>query len=315
MSKNIRALYVTAWSFTVLMLVIDCIWASRTGFRVERGSLVQTLVLIAGVAATTGLLWTVARVPYKNVDRAQFYQNVFHVFMWITVLVTFSKACIVFQYLAVTTNYPLATHSFIAIDSAFGFHWLDTYRWVQARPWLHTVLDFAYTSGGWQLFAMPIILAMTRNSQDYAEFVAQFMLSATLVILIAIPFPAESAYVHFGIHDPGTASTVSDFALFRNDPARAFNLSLAQGLVSFPSLHTILALCFVYTLRHVRIVFPVAIVLNVVMIASTLTQGGHYLADVLSGLVTGVLVIWAVRKAVVRAAHPLDNPVVSVLAP
>lgn len=315
MPKHIRALYGATWLFTALMLVIDCVWAFRTGFRLERGSIVQTLVLVAGITAITGLFWVISRVPYENVNRAFFYQNVFAVFMWITVLVAFSKTCIVFQYLGVTTNFPLATHTFIAIDSAFGFHWLDTYRWVQAHTWIHTALAIAYTSGAWQLFAIPVILAITRNAEDYAEFVVQFMLSATLVILIAMPFPAESAYVHFGIHDPDTASTVSDFALFRDGHAHPLNLSWVQGLVSFPSLHTILALSFAYTLRHVSVVFPLAVALNALMIVSTLTQGGHYLADVLSGLVAGALVIWLVRRIVVRAAHPLGNQVAPVLAP
>ncbi|WP_242665721.1 phosphatase PAP2 family protein [Paraburkholderia ginsengiterrae] len=315
MPKHIRALYGAAWLFIALMLLVDCIWALRIGFRLDRGSVVQTLVLVAGIAAITGLLSVIARVPYKNAARARFYQNVFAIFIWITALIAFTKVCIVFQYLGVTTNYPLATHTFIAIDSAFGFHWLETYRWVQSHPWIHTALAIAYMSGAWQLFAIPIILAATRNAEDYAEFVVQFMVSATLVILIAMPFPAESAYVHFAIHDRDTASTVSDFALFRDGHAHALHLATVQGLVSFPSLHTILALCFAYTLRHVRIVFPLAVVLNALMIVSTLTQGGHYLADVLSGLVAGALVIWVVRRVLVRAAQPLDRPVASVWAP
>ena len=43
-------------------------------------------------------------------------------------------------------------------------------------------------------------------------------------------------------------------------------------------------------------VFPVGIVLNGMMIVSTPTQGGHYLCDVLSGIVIGVLLIYLVRK-------------------
>lgn len=313
MPKQIRALYGAAWQFTFLMLLIDCIWAARIGFRLERGGVVQTLALTCGLLVITGVLWVVSRVPYKEPGRTIFYRSVLHVFLWITVLATFSKVAIVFQYLCVTTGFPLASNAFIAADAALGFHWLDTYRWVQAHPWLHSALALAYVSGACQLFVVPIILAVTRNTQDYAEFVLQFMVSATLVILISVPLPAESAFVHFGIHDPGTASTVSDFILFRNNPTHELNLAFVQGLVSFPSLHTILALCFAYTLRHVRYVFPLAIALNTFMIASTLTQGGHYLVDVVAGLVAGAAVIGLVRKVALRVLDPVDEQVPSGL--
>ena len=313
MPKQIRVLYGAAWQFTFLIVLIDCIWAARIGFRLDHRGVVQTVALTGALVAITGVLWVVSRVPYKDAGRSIFYRNVLDVFLWITVLATFSKVCIVFQYLCVTTGFPLASNALIAADAALGFHWLTFYRWVQAHPWLHTALAWGYTSGACQLFVIPVILAVTRNTQDYAEFVLQFMVSATLVILISVPFPAESAFVHFGIHDPDTASTVSDFVLFRNGHTRALNLAFVQGLVSFPSLHTILALCFAYTLRHVRYVFPLAIALNTFMIVSTLTQGGHYLADVLSGLIAGTVVIWVVRKVVRRVLEPVAGQVGSAL--
>ncbi|ABE33932.1 PAP2 superfamily protein [Paraburkholderia xenovorans LB400] len=313
MPKQIRALYGAAWRFTFLLMLIDCIWAVRIGFRLARGGVMLTIALTGGLVAISGVLWVLSRIPYKDASRSVFYRNVVDVFLWITVLATFSKVCVVFQYLCVTTNFPLASHAFIAADAALGFHWPDTYRWVLAHPWLHRALGWAYASGACQLFVVPVILAITRNTRDYAEFVVQFMVSATLVILISVPFPAESAFVHFGIHDPGTASTVSDFGLFRTGQARELNLSFVQGLVSFPSLHTILALCFAYALRHAGYVFPVAIVLNAFMIVSTLTQGGHYLADVLSGLVAGALVIGLVRRFAFQAASPVAGRIPSAL--
>ncbi|WP_231944021.1 phosphatase PAP2 family protein [Burkholderia stabilis] len=87
------------------------------------------------------------------------------------------------------------------------------------------------------------------------------------------PFPAQSAFVHFGIADPHTASTVSHYDLLRIGQLRRFNLSESQGLVSLPSFHLMLALLLAYALRHVRDVFPVSIGMNAVTIVSTPTQG------------------------------------------
>lgn len=304
MSKKIWGVYVVAWIVTALMILVDLIWAHRIKFRVESNSAVQGMLTIFCVSAIAGLLWVMSRIKYKMPARKLYYENVAHVFLWIAVLTTFTHACVVFQYLCITTDLPLVSNVFVSVDSALGFHWLETYQWVKAHHWLHSALEFAYASGGVQLFIIPAILALTSNSQDYAEFVVQFIVSAILVILIAVLFPAESAFVHFGIHDPNTVSTVSDFSLLRSGSTRELVFASAQGLISFPSLHTILALCFAYSLRHVRFVFSIGAALNSIMILSTPTQGGHYLFDVLSGLATGVLVIYSARRFFVA---PVDS--------
>jgi len=299
---QLRIVYVALWLLTAMMILTDWIWASRIGLRVTNSSAAQTMIIISITVAISGLLWAVSRIHYKEVSRNLFFRNVAHLFMWITILVTFTHVCVVFQYLCVTTDFPLVSNVLISADSALGFHWPDFYRWIKIHHWLDSALDLAYASGGYQLIAIPLILAVTLNSQDYAEFVAQFMVSTILVTLISVPFPAESAFIHFGIHDPDTVSTVSDFALLRSRNIRELAFTSAQGLVSMPSLHAILALCFAYSLRHVRFVFPIGITLNFLMVISTPTRGGHYLSDVLSGLVIGVLVIYFVRKVILRSS-------------
>jgi membrane-associated phospholipid phosphatase len=69
------------------------------------------------------------------------------------------------------------------------------------------------------------------------------------------------------------------------------DISNVQGLVSMPSFHTALAVLFTYWLRKLRPLFYIAIPLNVIMILSTPTEGGHYLADVIAGLFLSVLTI------------------------
>ncbi|MFM0665832.1 phosphatase PAP2 family protein [Paraburkholderia sediminicola] len=307
MPKKLQTIYGGTWLLTVLMLLIDWIWASRIGFRVESKSAMHTMRIILGVFAISGLILIISRITYKDIARKLFYRNAAHSFMWVTVLVTFTHVCAVFQYLCVTTDFPLVNNSLISVDYALGFHWPDIYRWIKTHHLVRSALDLAYASGAYQLLAIPVILAITLNSQDYAEFVVQFIVSATLVILISVPFPAESAFVHFGVHDPNTVSTVSDFSLFRNGSTRELAFTSVQGLVSFPSFHTILALCLAYSLRHVRFVFPIGIAMNLLMILSTPTQGGHYLSDVLAGLIAGVLVIYFVRWVILRSPPWLSN--------
>jgi membrane-associated phospholipid phosphatase len=52
-----------------------------------------------------------------------------------------------------------------------------------------------------------------------------------------------------------------------------------------------MAVLFTYSLRRLRLLFYIAVPLNVLMILSTPTQGGHYLADVIAGLLLSALTI------------------------
>ena len=68
-----------------------------------------------------------------------------------------------------------------------------------------------------------------------------------------------------------------------------------QGLVTFPSFHTSLAIITTYAVRGIRFVtLPVAI-LNGLVIVSTLPEGGHYLIDVIAGAIISIIAIVAIR--------------------
>jgi membrane-associated phospholipid phosphatase len=63
-----------------------------------------------------------------------------------------------------------------------------------------------------------------------------------------------------------------------------------------PSFHTEMAVIFAYALRRVPVVSVIGVALNAVMIASTPTEGGHYLADVIGGLLLALALIGVARS-------------------
>ncbi|WP_230945991.1 phosphatase PAP2 family protein [Burkholderia territorii] len=269
----------------------------QTDWVVNRESVVELAQRVAfgfGASAVLALLSRVGR--YRDVTRALRCGEFAFALLSVALLATLCAAVAVLDYLCVAIGPPSIESHLVRFDAVLGFHWPDVYRWVTARPGLHRVLDLAYRSGMPQLLAVPFILAAVRRVDDLAEFVVQFMFAVIVVVLVSTPLPAASAFVHFGITDPGTASTVTHYGLLRSGQFRQLNLADVQGLVSLPSFHVMLALLFAYALRHVRYVFAAAIVLNAAMIASTPTQGGHYLADVIAGIVCGALSIAAVRR-------------------
>lgn len=74
-----------------------------------------------------------------------------------------------------------------------------------------------------------------------------------------------------------------------------------------PSFHTALAVFFIYAIRRIQWLLPSSILVNLTMIISTPTQGAHYLADVLGGLVLALVTIAVLKPALGTQAgytHP-----------
>ena len=233
MSNNMRKIYVTAWLVTIILIIVDVIWACRVDFRIAKGSLVQSAQVLSAVLAVTVASRLASRPSYKVPARKAFYENVAQSMQWIALMLVFMHAGALLQYLAVATDLPLVSDALVSIDAALGFHWLQTYGWVRANPGWHAVLQFAYVSGSVQLLAIPIILTLTSNSKDYAEFTVQFIVAVVVSILIAAWLPAESAFLHFDVRDPGTISTVSDFAPLRSGVVRELAFASSQGPFPF----------------------------------------------------------------------------------
>lgn len=203
----------------------------------------------------------------------------------------------VVSYLGTALNRPTIETDLIKFDAFLGFEWLNVFRWVSGHEWLAAALRNAYFSAYTQIVVLAFVLAIMRRIDELAELMVIMVVALILVMLVSIPYPAASAFLHYGINLPGAADSVRDFILLRSGELKAINPMAVQGLVSMPSFHVMMALFFIYSVRNIRLALPAVTVLNVIMISSTITVGGHYLADVLAGIVCGVVVIMGARLA------------------
>ena len=103
------------------------------------------------------------------------------------------------------------------------------------------------------------------------------------------------------------AVQIHDFFAMRNGTLHALDLARLAGLVNFPSFHTTLAIVFVYAVRRRSRPLTIAAALNVVMIVSVLTEGGHYLVDVIAGAAVAAGAIFAAAR--IEAALAPDAPI------
>ncbi|WP_197500447.1 phosphatase PAP2 family protein [Caballeronia udeis] len=299
---SMRRRYILGWIIVTFISLIDAFWLGLSGHSVNWASILVTCrgaAMLICLAAILRALNGVSR--YRLVTAKLHYGRVSDTAAWCALLVCFVSATCVLSYLCVSINAPLIETRLIAFDRAFGFDWVAFYKWVQAHPYVKKAFQFSYASGQWQLVALPLILSLFGRREAVSEFFFLLLIGSIYLLLISTPFPATSAFIHFNVDDPSATATVSDFALLRNGSLQMIDIATAQGLVSIPSFHTALAVLFTYSLRRLRLLFCIAIPLNVVMILSTPTQGGHYLADVIAGLVLSVLTVQTLNRITHRA--------------
>jgi hypothetical protein len=216
--------YIFGWIIVGVILIIDVTWLFMSHYSVQMGGIITSLKVVGFL-----LCWAVGfrgltLIPrYKLLTKKLRYAEVSETASWFMLLSCFTSVAYVGSYLSVTVNAPLVDTSLVLFDRTLGFDWVSVYHWVHSHPIFKHILELAYESMVWQMVAVPAILGLMRRQDNLSEFVQHIMLSSILLLIISTLFPAESAFVHFHVTDPNTASTVSNFNLLRNGTMRVID--------------------------------------------------------------------------------------------
>jgi membrane-associated phospholipid phosphatase len=73
---------------------------------------------------------------------------------------------------------------------------------------------------------------------------------------------------------------------------------MSEGIITFPSFHAALGIIFIAGLWPIPVLRWIGLIVNVLMIAATPVEGGHYFIDVLAGVVIALLCQLAARRIV-----------------
>lgn len=197
-------------------------------------------------------------------------------------------------YIFATLNLPLLDEQFTRLDLALGFNWLAFYGFVQEHPVVRTILTLAYFSMLPQLFFSIIYLSHTGRNDRNEELWWSSCIAMVLTALLSGLLPAGGTLFY---HSIGLENAVHlpHFLALRDGRLSDFAFKDLQGIVTFPSYHTTMALVLIHAYRHLGL-FRWVVALNILMLISTPINGGHYLVDMLgSGAVT-VLSIYLTRR-------------------
>lgn len=232
------------------------------------GSTVSNLWLpLAICLLTCALLWALSFRWQTNFLRG------------VATLVAFTPAFTLLMEVVAATGRPLVDSQLASIDAMFGLSSARLTAWVAQYPRLSLAMQFIYFS------IMPqtcLVMVVNAEKPELWVFLRRFILASQITVCFFYFFPAE------GVATVITPPIASRFYELR--AGVALDVQQAQGIITFPSFHTAWAVILTAAVWNTFWRWPF-VVLNALVIASTVTTGGHYFIDVLAGSVIGMAVI------------------------
>jgi membrane-associated phospholipid phosphatase len=202
---------------------------------------------------------------------------------------------------------PYADSLFIQLDHAlfFGFDWKGAVNAIDQYPRLDLCLSYAYNSLSWQPQALTAYFCATGRPEH--PWRALSMLAVALVLCIFIfPFcPAVGGYAYFGIPWNAVPNVLVGAAWkypvllqeLKAGQVDYLGLRTLEGIVAMPSFHASCAVILAWAFWSSLLLRLPFLVLNATMLVSTVPIGGHYIVDVVAGMLTATSGISAVTLA------------------
>jgi membrane-associated phospholipid phosphatase len=189
---------------------------------------------------------------------------------------------------AARSPFPMMDDALSAADRWLHFDWAAWTAWGRAHPWLWRAQAVTYDAMHPELGLLVLYLGLRERA---TPLIVSLFVGGVIAIGASWFVPAIG-------HLPDAPHVPVLLAL------RGGTLpdGVPQGLISFPSYHTTVAILLTAALSRERFLFPIACVINGLMVISTLSMGGHYLVDVLAGIVVAVAAMYLGPRLAARIA-------------
>jgi hypothetical protein len=208
-----------------------------------------------------------------------------YVLLWVCfVLVNAISAYVIAEW-----RLPLRDAQLARIDTMIGFDRTALLHLVMANQWMRIILPIAYSSLFLQTIFSTVYLALNGFSDRNRELFIMAAIACIATNLISGAFPA------IGPHPP-LAPFQQALIDVRNSGWNLISLGKMQGIVTFPSFHTVLAVLFVYVHRPPCRSFLPILMLNLLMLVAVPFWGHHYFIDEIAGAVLALACIFVVKN-------------------
>lgn len=225
-------------------------------------------------------------------------------FIGTALLITFSNFGAVANYLLLgVAGQPIDLY-LAKMDLVIGFHWPTFMIEMQNFPLLSSILAFAYNISLLLVILVLLVLGFSGKHDQLYKFIFTLVIAATITIGFWTFFPSFGTTAIYTI-TPETQALVNpvvgnDYGnILRSLNANQIPLITPlniQGIVAFPSYHTIMALVCIYygwSLVGWKYLF---LITNILVIMAVPIHGGHHLVDLLGAFVVTCAVIYVVEN-------------------
>ena len=226
------------------------------------------------------------------------------------------------SYIAASPALPLWDQTYAAWDRGLGLDWMALLATMNSYPSLHWIFVGAYLSFAPQSIVVVLALAATGRIVRLRVYLFSFILAALVTIAISAVMPAQGVWGHMGLMAENYAITpvtrelhLAIFHGLRDGTFRDLVAQGAEGIITFPSLHTAIGVLFILAMWPVKYLRWVAVLLNVTMIVATPVDGGHYFSDVIAGATVAALSWIAAARAFGAASETTPNDLATIEDP
>jgi membrane-associated phospholipid phosphatase len=267
------------WGLGGAMAIFVLIWAELSDFHLDRPKMAG-LVALSGTVAITSL-WVRRHLAL------QLQPMLVEAYTQIS---SISCIAVLASYEIGSLDVPYRDSLLAQIDRALGFDWIAVTLVVARYEWLQSLLRFAYQSFVWQPLAVIGLLALSGAHRRLQVFMLAWVVALAIALAGLAVAPAQTAWIYFGAHaalpdlgaQVGTAQSTALETLRAGGLRNLLNQPF-EGIVAFPSFHTVGALLFAWALWGYAWLRWPAVALNSLMILATPVIGAHYFIDTIAG--------------------------------
>ncbi|MGJ4891323.1 phosphatase PAP2 family protein [Bradyrhizobium sp. HKCCYLRH3099] len=296
----------TAWAvFQINWVITAAFWIAFglcllvTDFRAEP----MSYLVVLSISAIYGY------IGYANARSSQRAKPwIFSLLTGISQSILASVVLASLSYIATAANLRLQDANLLAIDELLGYDFRSFLGYVNGRPWIITILAFGYRSISLTIFVIVLALPLSGNYRRLAEFNLASSLALATTCCITLLVPAIGVYHALGLFPSDYPNIVPQafydsahgMILVRDGTLRLLDPRSLAGIVTFPSYHAAAAVLDCWALWPVRWLRPFNAFTNGAMLLSTPIGGGHYLVDVIAGIIIAIVTILAARSIACR---------------
>jgi membrane-associated phospholipid phosphatase len=223
------------------------------------------------------------------------------------------------SYIAATAGFPLQDAALEAIDRQMGVDWAKLMTFVSLHPGLQLVLSLAYSSFALQTLTTVLALGVAGQLTRLSSFIAAFVATTLLIIAISAVGPAAGPWLFLDIQPasangflPTSSTSWPVFLALRDGTLHTVFGIRSEGIITFPSLHAALAVLFPVALWPVKGVRWFALGLNILLVIATPAYGGHYVVDVIAGILIAAACWVAVARLLDAASDTHAEQVAAI---